>query len=174
MRVSVPPACTCMHCGRHSLPVGDVGLVVPVLPALQRVDIGVHSGLATGHRPRHGDTRDPGAGPPSSAGLAGGGPEPPGGLSRGSGTRRGPETPVGGPAVLSGAAAVATPELRGGGGGYRAEAARRGWGGIGLLGVETKQTPKWSTLTLLRLRGPWEHPPGRAGGLPVLAAAQPG
>lgn len=63
-----------MHCGRHSLPVGDVGLVIPVLPALQRVDIGVHTGLATGHRTRHGDTRDPGAaecGTPRPAGLVG-------------------------------------------------------------------------------------------------------
>lgn len=43
---------------RHSLPVGDVGLVVPVLPTLQRVDIRVHAGLAAGHRTRHGDARD--------------------------------------------------------------------------------------------------------------------
>lgn len=46
---------------RHSLPVGDVGLVIPVLPALQRVDVCVHAGLATGHRTRHGETRGPGA-----------------------------------------------------------------------------------------------------------------
>lgn len=44
----------------HSLPVGDVGLVVPVLPALQRVHVCVHSGLATGHRTRHGETRGSG------------------------------------------------------------------------------------------------------------------
>lgn len=45
-----------------SLPVGDVGLVVPVLPALQRVDVCVHTGLAAGHRTRHGETRGSGAG----------------------------------------------------------------------------------------------------------------
>lgn len=44
-----------------SLPVGYVGLVVPVLPALQRVDVCVHTGLATGHRTRHGETRGSGA-----------------------------------------------------------------------------------------------------------------
>lgn len=44
-----------------SLPVGYVGLVVPVLPALQRVDVCVHTGLATGHWTRHGETRSSGA-----------------------------------------------------------------------------------------------------------------
>ncbi len=44
-----------------SLPVGYVGLVVPVLPALERVDVCVHTGLATGHRTRHGETRGSGA-----------------------------------------------------------------------------------------------------------------
>lgn len=45
----------------HSLPVRYVGLVVPVLPALQRVDVCIHTGLATGHRTRHGETRGSGA-----------------------------------------------------------------------------------------------------------------
>lgn len=40
-----------------SLPVRYVGFVVPVIPALQCVDIDVHTGLATGHRTRHGETR---------------------------------------------------------------------------------------------------------------------
>lgn len=44
-----------------SLPVGYVGLVIPVLPALQSVDVCVHTGLATGHRTRHGETRGSGA-----------------------------------------------------------------------------------------------------------------
>lgn len=52
---------TCPERTCHSLPVGDVGLVVPVLPALQRVDVCVHPGLATGHRTRHGESREPGA-----------------------------------------------------------------------------------------------------------------
>ena len=38
-----------------------MGLVVPVFPALQRVDVCVHTGLATGHRTRHGETRGSGA-----------------------------------------------------------------------------------------------------------------
>lgn len=50
-----------------SLPVGDVGLVVPVLPALQGVDVCVHTGLATSHRTRHGETRGSGG----QAGAAG-------------------------------------------------------------------------------------------------------
>lgn len=45
----------------HSLPVRYVGLVVPVLPALQRVDVCIDTGLATGHRTRHGETRGSGA-----------------------------------------------------------------------------------------------------------------
>lgn len=44
-----------------SLPVGYVGLVVPVLAGLQRVDVCVHTGFATGHRTRHGETRGSGA-----------------------------------------------------------------------------------------------------------------
>lgn len=52
---------TCNKLKCHSLPVGYVGLVVPVLPALQRVDVCVDTGLATGHRTRHGETRGSGA-----------------------------------------------------------------------------------------------------------------
>lgn len=39
------------------LPIRNMGLVVPVLPTLQGVDVCVHTGLAPGHRTRHGGTR---------------------------------------------------------------------------------------------------------------------
>lgn len=62
---------TCRKRKISSLPVRDVGLIVPVLPALQRVDVCVHTGLATGHRTRHGESRGSGSAGRVSRGSVG-------------------------------------------------------------------------------------------------------